>query len=300
MLPIVVALALSQAPIYRWTDKSGEVHYTDDLSTVPRGVKVESTTGNALSVVPAPPPRRATPTTAPPVREVPRPAGQRGAVEVTLTRVEVEVSESDLAFIKQGIASAAASPEVAFWGPLRESVEVQVVPVSRMGHEAFGLAVGNNLMLLRAPKETGAWGRVLPYERAGVHELAHLIEHQVAGQNRPRWFAEGFAQYVAKTDAYASREDAAYWVIHDGGTSPLTNAFGAHGPQTWVAYGIALEAVRFLAKLVGDEGIKRTLALRGSGSSFDDAMATVLGYGIADFELRFIESLRPHYYDRAR
>lgn len=42
-----------------------------------------------------------------------------------------------------------------------------------------------------------------------IHELAHLIEHQVAGQIRPRWFTEGFPEYVCQQDPHASVEDMA-------------------------------------------------------------------------------------------
>jgi len=42
------ALASAQT-MYRWTDKAGETHYTDDRSTIPKGAKVETTAGEELS-----------------------------------------------------------------------------------------------------------------------------------------------------------------------------------------------------------------------------------------------------------
>ena len=42
--------ALAQT-IYTWTDETGEVHYTDSLTGVPQGVKVDTTEGAELSVV---------------------------------------------------------------------------------------------------------------------------------------------------------------------------------------------------------------------------------------------------------
>ncbi len=66
--PVLIAcLALSTAAgaqtMYRWTDRSGEVHYTDDKSTIPKGVKAETTEGDALSEMEAPPPERPAPKT---------------------------------------------------------------------------------------------------------------------------------------------------------------------------------------------------------------------------------------------
>lgn len=49
MLPLLTALLLSQATIYSWTDKKGVQHFTDDLSSIPKGVKVRTTEGDVVS-----------------------------------------------------------------------------------------------------------------------------------------------------------------------------------------------------------------------------------------------------------
>ncbi len=50
---LVLCLALGSSAfaqtMYKWTDKAGEVHYTDDKGSIPKGVKVETTEGGALS-----------------------------------------------------------------------------------------------------------------------------------------------------------------------------------------------------------------------------------------------------------
>lgn len=43
------------AQIYTWTDKSGEVHYTDDPATIPKGVKAKTTEGEDITTVEAAP-----------------------------------------------------------------------------------------------------------------------------------------------------------------------------------------------------------------------------------------------------
>ena len=58
---VLVCLLTSMAgaqSVYRWTDASGELHYTNDRSQIPKGTKVETTEGAELAQVPAPPPVR--------------------------------------------------------------------------------------------------------------------------------------------------------------------------------------------------------------------------------------------------
>ena len=222
--------AAAAQTMYRWTDKNGEVHYTDDRSTVPAGAKLETTEGEELMIEPPRPPA-AIPQQPKPIRAAPLPPEkkrQSGPVEVHLAQVNVPVSEGDRTYIEDSLRTAAASPRLATWGGLRESVEVEIAPAQRMvgyGSDAFGMAVGNNKMLLRAPNDTRHGGRPLDYAGTALHELAHILEHQIAGQHRPRWFAEGFASVVAENDRAQSIDDVAYWVIHDGGKQPLDALF---------------------------------------------------------------------------
>lgn len=48
MSPLLLVL-LVQAHVYSWTDKSGVEHFTDDLKSVPKGVKVRTTDGAEIS-----------------------------------------------------------------------------------------------------------------------------------------------------------------------------------------------------------------------------------------------------------
>ncbi len=50
MSPLLLALVIvAQSTVYVWTDKDGLEHFTDDLASVPRGVKVRTTEGAAIS-----------------------------------------------------------------------------------------------------------------------------------------------------------------------------------------------------------------------------------------------------------
>jgi hypothetical protein len=217
--------------------------------------------------------------------------------------VNVAVSDADRTYIEESLRTAASSARLQTWGGLRESVEVEIAPAQRMvgyvGSDAFGMAVGTNKMLLRAPKDTPHGARPLDYAGTALHELAHILEHQIAGQQRPRWFGEGFASVVAENDRSNSIDDIAYWVIHDGGPQPLDVLFSARC-DVHLAYAIAKQAVRYLVELVSEDGLRQMFELRASGMPFAAAFSKVAGFTVLDFQSRFIESLRPKYYDRAR
>lgn len=51
MSPLVLALLIVHATVYSWTDKNGVEHFTDDLASIPKGVKVRTTEGAEISLV---------------------------------------------------------------------------------------------------------------------------------------------------------------------------------------------------------------------------------------------------------
>lgn len=78
MSPLLVALLIAQATVYAWTDKAGVEHFTDDLSTIPRGVKVRTTDGDDISYVLADGQKPAAKTAAPVAAPVAAPATSTG------------------------------------------------------------------------------------------------------------------------------------------------------------------------------------------------------------------------------
>jgi hypothetical protein len=52
-LALVLSVLLGQSSTSVWTDAQGEDHFTDDPSTIPKGVKVRTTQGRPISLVPA-------------------------------------------------------------------------------------------------------------------------------------------------------------------------------------------------------------------------------------------------------
>ncbi len=62
MHALLLALVLTQT-IYEWTDAKGVTHYTDNPSSIPAGVKPRTTSGGAVTVLPAGPQDEAVPAT---------------------------------------------------------------------------------------------------------------------------------------------------------------------------------------------------------------------------------------------
>lgn len=54
---LVGELTAASPPIYRWTDATGAVHYTNVPSATPPEAALTQTTGSDISVVPGPPPK---------------------------------------------------------------------------------------------------------------------------------------------------------------------------------------------------------------------------------------------------
>lgn len=298
----VALTLLILAQVYRWTDARGDVHYTDDRSTIPRGVKVQTTGGEDLTVVPAtkPPPKVATADAG--VRRSEEPATQTDEVTVRITRYDVEVSDADREFIERSVREAAASPRLKTWGGLRRSVTGTIAPASVMlNGEAFGMAGGTQFWLIGPGELRHHSGRAMMYPEAALHELGHLVEDHWARSGRPRWFAEGFACYVADVQRAATIDDIAAWVYTEGGATPLDRAFQKDSKcSVHLAYAIAHEALKFLVTVVGEAGIRQMFEARARGATFDTAFLRVANMTVTDFQRRFIDSLRPHYYERSK
>lgn len=294
-----VTQAAAQA-IYTWDDADGP-HYTNDPSTIPPGARRRESKGDDVSVLrhgkaPAP---RATGSAAPEAQPESGLKSQAagGPVKVELTEVKVPLEEVDRQFIVKAVENAAASPQLAAWGGLSHSARVEVVSSSELAECAFGQAFGLDLVKLRSPKEVPHGALAMPYEDTMVHELAHLLENQRAGQSRPRWFAEGFANVVEGSSGYASAADVAWWTIARGGERPLSTAFS--NAPAHVAYAIATAGVNQLVDQVGRDGILKMFKLRAQGASFEAAFRQVAGVSVREFEARFAERQRPLYHERA-
>lgn len=101
MHALLVALVLSQT-VYVWTDAKGVDHFTDDQSTIPKGVKVRTTAGTELNVVEVekPAPKRDTTPTAGTTTTVlagPKPPTNCETARAQVTELEKQKADQTIA-----------------------------------------------------------------------------------------------------------------------------------------------------------------------------------------------------------
>ena len=98
MNALLLALAVvTGQTMYEWIDSSGESHFTDDASTIPKGAKRKTLDG--LPEVSRMPTDRRAPTTTPAPKQPPRAAGpdscQRALIEIS--KLESQLSQNGVA-----------------------------------------------------------------------------------------------------------------------------------------------------------------------------------------------------------
>ncbi|MBL8954614.1 MAG: DUF4124 domain-containing protein [Myxococcaceae bacterium] len=291
-----LVLLLASQTLYKWVGRDGQLHFGDDPSKAPKGARVETTDGVPLTVMtgdaPAPAPTPSTKSSS-----TSKPEARSGPVTVTIAEAPADLSADDRAYVEKSLTAAASSPRLATWGGLKQSVRVDIVDQAKMnsrgscdGTSAFGLAMGLDHVFLLAPSSAGLHTLPLPYEKTALHELGHILEHQWASDSRPRWFAEGFANYVSDFEGYATQLQVAHWVVNEGGPLPLDRAFSG-GANTLLAYTIATAAVRFFIEQFGEDGVQRLFALRRGGARFDAAFEKATGRTVLEFQKLFTQHL---------
>ncbi len=82
-----------QSAVYSWTDKAGVEHFTDDLTSIPRGVKVRSTEGAEISRIDSDLTRNPRPAVAAQVSEPAVPTTSEQAWRALFREARTKVSE---------------------------------------------------------------------------------------------------------------------------------------------------------------------------------------------------------------
>jgi hypothetical protein len=98
-LALLVTALLGQT-MYEWTDSRGEVHFTDDKSSIPKGAKVKTTEGEELTTIDAPP----MPTTSKPGKSTGQPiarcADSKKKVDALEARLTKAKEQHELALLR--------------------------------------------------------------------------------------------------------------------------------------------------------------------------------------------------------
>ena len=122
------------------------------------------------------------------------------------------------------------------------------------------------------------WGK-----RAIVHELTHLVTHQVTlnpYNSLPVWLNEGLSMYAEGNmepifDAYLRQA-----VLHDTLISvrSLASPFTAYPEKSYLSYAQSLSLVEFLIDNYGQDSMFELLNTFKQGSSYDAALMKVYGF----------------------
>ena len=122
------------------------------------------------------------------------------------------------------------------------------------------------------------WGK-----RAVIHELAHLVTHQMTYNpynSIPVWLNEGLSMY-AEGEMQASFEIyLRQTVLNDSLISvhSLSSPFSAISQKSYLSYAESLSIVQFLIDGYGHEKMTELLNVFKQGSEYDEALETVYGF----------------------
>lgn len=123
-----------------------------------------------------------------------------------------------------------------------------------------------------------------------LHELTHVFVMRVArGHTGPRWFEEGVAM-VASGERDLEDRAWGFWIGLTATPSALDDInrlFSEGPPAAQKAYLLSEALVRYLTTSLGPDIPRRILAERANGIPFEDAVQTVIGRSLLEFERDF-------------
>lgn len=123
-----------------------------------------------------------------------------------------------------------------------------------------------------------AWG-----ERAMVHELTHLVTHQMTRNpygSLPNWLVEGLSMYAEGALESSFRVTLVNALQEGGaiGVRSLCSPFSANADESYLAYAQSFSLVDYLSAVHGQAKLAGLLAVFEGGSDYDDALMEVYGF----------------------
>ena len=123
-----------------------------------------------------------------------------------------------------------------------------------------------------------------------LHELTHVFVMRMTGSHTgPRWFEEGIAM-VASGERDLEDRAWGFWIGLTATPSALEDInrlFSEEPPAVQKAYLLSEALVRYLMTSFGPDIPRRILAERANGISFEDAVQSVTGRSLLEFERSF-------------
>ncbi len=139
------------------------------------------------------------------------------------------------------------------------------------------------------------WGK-----RAIVHELAHLVTHQMTSNpysSIPTWLNEGISKY-AEGEMESVYRDYLAQAIDQGNlisVRTLASPFSAYAEKSYLSYAQSLSLVEFLIGSYDQEKMFELLGVFKQGSSYDDAFISVYGFDMDGLDSLWWDSATAKY-----
>jgi hypothetical protein len=167
----------------------------------------------------------------------------------------------------------------------------------RVPHWGAGVAIPS-LRRIVLPVFQTPWDGFRAEGRTVRHEWAHLGLHDyLEGLRIPRWFDEGYAQWVSGGGDFQEA-----WrlrlALAGGGAPPLdslTLAWPRDRAGAELAYLLSATAVEYLVRESGSRGIELFLARWKESEDFEDAFRRTYGMTTGTFERRWQEYVKRRY-----
>ncbi len=139
------------------------------------------------------------------------------------------------------------------------------------------------------------WGK-----RAIVHELTHLVTHQMTFNpynSLPTWLNEGLSMYAEGEmeviyQAYLEQAVDQNTFIS---VRSLASPFSAYATQSYLSYALSYSLVEFLINSYGQDKMFELLSNFQQGSSYDGALISVYGFDMAGLNVLWRDYLTEQY-----
>lgn len=219
-------------------------------------------------------------------------------VEVTLywyqgsesfARELLDVCEEGLARLTEEIGTCPNRPiEIYIYASSQDLRGAMVFPQEWTGGVAY---TEFSTIAIGIPPGGSDWGK-----RALVHELTHLVVHQVTyspyGQ-LPTWLDEGLATHN-EGELLPDLRSRLEWAAHEGrliSVRSLASPFSAQPEQAYLSYAQSYSLVEYLLVNYGQDSMMELLTLLTEGSSYDEALRAVYGFDMDGLDDRWRQTL---------
>ena len=207
----------------------------------------------------------------------------------SFARELLDVCEAGLARLTEDIGTCPNRPiKIYIYASSQDLRGAMVFPQEWTGGVAY---TEFSTIAIGIPPGRSDWGK-----RALVHELTHLVVHQVTyspyGQ-LPTWLDEGLATYN-EGDLLPELRSRLEWAAHEGrliSVRSLASPFSAQPEQAYLSYAQSYSLVEYLLVNYGQDSMTELLTLLTEGNTYDDALRAVYGFDMDGLDAGWQQTL---------